>query len=335
MLVEATEVEYRITRPDGALRWLRSKGFPVPSADGNTHRIAGITEDVTLRKNAEQATHVQADLERLLTRVATGFITVPDDEIAAGVEQALADIVAFAGVDVGYIAIFDAQQIAYEEVHLWSARDRDRYRSALRAARLDEFPWYRERLLRGDDLYAPDVSATPVEAVAERRANEEFGIRSVLGVPLMSPHGVIGTLVLMSLREPIAWSEQVMHVLRVAADTFTGALERRRTGPAARTLCGVRTARHEALGRVHQPARTGARTRNRHGARGPHARALTADRSGIFLLDPATRRCRSLRVAAARHRGARQPVPRHASGKETIPFLPASSPKACCTFRSG
>jgi len=135
MLVEATEVEYRITRPDGALRWLRSKGFPVPSADGTTHRIAGITEDVTARKSAEQATHVQADLERLLTRVATGFITIPEEKIAAGVEQALADIVAFAGVDVGYIAIFDAQRIAYEEVHLWSARDRDRLpRSSYRPA---------------------------------------------------------------------------------------------------------------------------------------------------------------------------------------------------------
>ena len=41
MLVEATEVEYRITRPDGALRWLRSKGFPVRSVDGSTHRIGG------------------------------------------------------------------------------------------------------------------------------------------------------------------------------------------------------------------------------------------------------------------------------------------------------
>ncbi|MBV9772457.1 MAG: EAL domain-containing protein [Gemmatimonadetes bacterium] len=53
------EREYRIVRPDGAVRWIRSRIFPVPDASGNVYRVAGISEDVTSRKQSEaQLIHV-------------------------------------------------------------------------------------------------------------------------------------------------------------------------------------------------------------------------------------------------------------------------------------
>lgn len=50
---EQREVGYRIVRPDGAVRWIRSRGFPVRDEQGLTHRIAAIVEDETERKLAE------------------------------------------------------------------------------------------------------------------------------------------------------------------------------------------------------------------------------------------------------------------------------------------
>jgi len=41
-------------RPDGTVRWLWARAFPVRDASGRVYRIAGITEDVTVRKQAEQ-----------------------------------------------------------------------------------------------------------------------------------------------------------------------------------------------------------------------------------------------------------------------------------------
>ncbi len=46
--------EYRVVRPDGAVRWVHDRSFPVRDADGNVHRIAGIAEDVTERKRLER-----------------------------------------------------------------------------------------------------------------------------------------------------------------------------------------------------------------------------------------------------------------------------------------
>ena len=46
-------VEYRITRPDGAVRWMRDTGFPIPDANGRIRRIGGIAQDVTEQKAGE------------------------------------------------------------------------------------------------------------------------------------------------------------------------------------------------------------------------------------------------------------------------------------------
>jgi PAS domain S-box-containing protein len=47
--------EFRILRPDGSMRWVRDRGVPVKDDSGATYRIAGIAEDITERKLAQQA----------------------------------------------------------------------------------------------------------------------------------------------------------------------------------------------------------------------------------------------------------------------------------------
>jgi PAS domain S-box-containing protein len=48
------EVEYRVVRPDGTMRWVRDRGFPVRNEAGEIYRIAGVAEDITERKLAEE-----------------------------------------------------------------------------------------------------------------------------------------------------------------------------------------------------------------------------------------------------------------------------------------
>ncbi len=48
-----TEIEFRIIRPDGAIRWIASRSFPVRDGQGRIFRVGGILEDVTKeRQNA-------------------------------------------------------------------------------------------------------------------------------------------------------------------------------------------------------------------------------------------------------------------------------------------
>jgi diguanylate cyclase (GGDEF)-like protein/PAS domain S-box-containing protein len=45
---------FRLVRPDGTIRWIHDRAFPVEDETGAAYRIAGIAEDVTERKMAEE-----------------------------------------------------------------------------------------------------------------------------------------------------------------------------------------------------------------------------------------------------------------------------------------
>jgi PAS domain S-box-containing protein len=47
--------EYRILRPDGSIRWIRDRGFPITDAAGHVYRVAGVAEDITEQRHAEKA----------------------------------------------------------------------------------------------------------------------------------------------------------------------------------------------------------------------------------------------------------------------------------------
>jgi two-component system, cell cycle sensor histidine kinase and response regulator CckA len=58
---EPFEHEYRIVRPDGEVRWIRDRGFPVRAEGGRVVQYVGVAEDITERRRAE-------DRIRLLAR---------------------------------------------------------------------------------------------------------------------------------------------------------------------------------------------------------------------------------------------------------------------------
>jgi PAS domain S-box-containing protein len=52
---EQIDKEYRVVRPDGSIRWVRDRAFPVKDAAGHFYRLVGIIDDFTERKHAEEA----------------------------------------------------------------------------------------------------------------------------------------------------------------------------------------------------------------------------------------------------------------------------------------
>lgn len=48
------DIEYRVIRPDGSMRWVRDRAFPIYDNTGKVYRIAGIMEDITDRKQSEK-----------------------------------------------------------------------------------------------------------------------------------------------------------------------------------------------------------------------------------------------------------------------------------------
>src|SRR5262249_9446200 len=73
------DVEYRIIRPDGEIRWIHDRGDRILDGRGRVTRVQGVAEDVTDRRRAEEAIPANEEKNRTLIETTdTGFCVVDD-----------------------------------------------------------------------------------------------------------------------------------------------------------------------------------------------------------------------------------------------------------------
>ncbi len=60
---------YRIVHEDGSIRWIHERAFPVHDEKGRVHRIAGLAEDITERRQAEESSREQSERLRMAQKM--------------------------------------------------------------------------------------------------------------------------------------------------------------------------------------------------------------------------------------------------------------------------
>lgn len=117
------DIEYRIIRSDGEVRWIRDKAFPVRNASGDIYRVVGVAQDITENKNLIRDLHLEKErTEHLLENILPKSIicalkgqdslplqTFEAPVIAQRIEQAT---VLFADL-VGFTAFSGSRQAEY------------------------------------------------------------------------------------------------------------------------------------------------------------------------------------------------------------------------------
>ena len=190
---ERAEAEYRIRRAsDGAVRWIRDTGFPILDAAGRVQRVAGLAQDVTSQREAEQQQKLL--LNELNHRVKNAL---------AGA-QALAAQTARGGVSDNpgaFLRAFEERLIALARAHDMLTRE------GWRSASLGEVVVETLTPHKGDagrvQASGPEVRLVPGAAVALHMAFHELATNAL-------KHGALSTA---AGRIEVAWS-----VLRPAND---------------------------------------------------------------------------------------------------------------------
>jgi two-component system cell cycle sensor histidine kinase/response regulator CckA len=105
---EPFDLEYRIVRPDGEIRWIWDRGFPVREDTGQVTKYIGIAQDVTGRKREEsEKARLEAQLRQAQKMESVG-------RLAGGVAH---DFNNMLGVILGYAEIAAAKTDPSDSLH--------------------------------------------------------------------------------------------------------------------------------------------------------------------------------------------------------------------------
>jgi formate hydrogenlyase transcriptional activator len=137
---EITETEYRIVRPDGAIRWINARSRAVVGDDGRPRYVLGFAVDITERKQAEEdLKNALAELQRLKERVEAENVYLRSEVLGAhgqmtimghseAIKKTLGQVQRVAGTDMTVLILGETgtgKELVAHSLHAESPR-RDR-----------------------------------------------------------------------------------------------------------------------------------------------------------------------------------------------------------------
>jgi PAS domain S-box-containing protein len=248
------EETYRVVRADGSIRWIRDRGFPIRDGSGQPYRFAGVAQDITARRQAEDErarlleseTTARADAEAALERLRA-IDTITDSALVhLGLEELLQELLARVRraldtdsacvllLDETGKALYPAAVAGYTHPNFAAIRVRLGTEVSGRIAA-------EGRPLIVDDYWTEDLTGIEGVPVADVLAVT----RSVMGVPLRTGDKVVGVVAVNTSR-PRRFTEEDLKLLLLVADRAAPAVER------ARLLDTVRAARERQKALSHR-----------------------------------------------------------------------------------
>jgi diguanylate cyclase (GGDEF)-like protein/PAS domain S-box-containing protein len=190
--------------------------------------LVAMAMDANERREAQEALRHRVELERLIAAISTRFANAGDEEIDRAIVDALADVGTFIGVERCHIILIDEDGLAGRMTHEWSSQPDDVRSGIYGDLSTAAFPWWIDRMHRGEVIALTTLDDLPPAAINERRMLERQGIRSAAFVPMLLKKQLVGSVGCSSLETTIQWTEEAVSLLRIAGEILVSAVERRR-----------------------------------------------------------------------------------------------------------
>ena len=174
----------------------------------------------------------RARFEEMIARLSTRFIRLPAEALDQAIDEALAQVGEFSGVDRAYVFEFDVQRERISCTHEWC---RDGVAPALRALQevpFDAYAWGMSELLSGRAISAGRLDELPAAAAQERATAAGYGVRSLLVLPLVYGQQVLGAIGFHAVRAELRWDEERIAALRMVGEMIMGVVVQQRTSQA-------------------------------------------------------------------------------------------------------
>jgi two-component system sensor histidine kinase UhpB len=217
---------YRIVRPDGSLRWIRGRAFPVRDELGKLIRVAGIAEDITERKRVELALDERLGFETLLAELSAAFANLPATTVDQEIDKWLQNLVEFLDLDRATFDQIGEDGVTLSRSHSHTARGIEPISLIVTN---DQLPWMKEQLLRGNTIkWSRIPDDMPEQASKEKEFAGRVGAKSVLIIPVCIGGSLICAISFTSIRNYRDWLDETVARLRLVGEIFANAIARKR-----------------------------------------------------------------------------------------------------------
>jgi signal transduction histidine kinase len=177
------------------------------------------------------------DFEKLLSALSATFVRVPVEQIDREIDRWLERVVLAMDVDRSTVAQVDFTDGLIYPTHQWAREGLPAPESG--GSRVDEtpsYPWLIAKVLSGEVVVISRLGDLPPEAARDRDSFRRDGNKSNVTIPLRIGGVVVGALLFGALLCERMWSEKEIQRLRLVAEIFGNALERKRVEAEIRRL---------------------------------------------------------------------------------------------------
>ncbi|MGB5054961.1 MAG: ATP-binding protein, partial [Nitrospirales bacterium] len=185
-----------------------------------------LEHEIQERSRIETALRYRIEIENLMTNLSTQFISLEAKDWDAEINRALEAIGTFGGVDRSYVFIFEDDGTTMNNTHEWCQTGIEPQLPRLQGLRMQEIPWFAERLISGPFFQISSVANLPLEASAEKQEFQRQQIQSLVIVPMALRGKLFGFLGFDSVRHEKTWSEEDIRLLQMAGEIFVNGFER-------------------------------------------------------------------------------------------------------------
>jgi diguanylate cyclase (GGDEF)-like protein/PAS domain S-box-containing protein len=208
--------EFRIKRPDGTLRWIRSRGFPIRNAAGDLYRVAGIAEDITERKEQQAKIARLSRIQAVLSGINSAIVRLHDRQ--ALFDEACRIAVVHGGFGLAWIGLLDRVTLAVQPVAGHGIQP-----EALAGLRLGASASLSASGIPAQALVLRDLDLIQDLGLLEGEV-QAGAYRSVAALPLLVDGAPVGVLMLYA-KDAGYFDDQEMHLLKELAGDISFALQ--------------------------------------------------------------------------------------------------------------
>jgi signal transduction histidine kinase len=176
-----------------------------------------------------------ADFEKLLAELSAAFIRTSAEEVDAEIERWLQLIVLAMNIDRSTVVQVNPADGGFYTSHQWAREGVSPVDDGL-LRKGGSFPWLSAKAFSGEIVVLSRIEDLPAEAARDLADFRHAGNKSNVTIPLRIAGVVVGAVMFGTLLSERAWSQKDVLRLKLVAEIFGNALERKRVEAEIRRL---------------------------------------------------------------------------------------------------